>query len=288
MMWRHPAWRWVRSLCVLSLALWLMPGCVNRMFYYPDSHIYRNADTLPVRAQDVFFKSLDGTELHGWYLPSPSSNVIGTVIHFHGNAQNITAHIDFVDWLPLAGFNLFTFDYRGYGRSHGRPSRKGLYMDGVAAVQEAFRLPGVQSNRVFIIGQSLGGATALAVVGRHPELPIQAMVIDSAFISYREIVRDKIREMPLLSLLATPLSYVVIKNDYSPDETLSDIQSALLFMHGTRDEVIPVRQSQLLYDAANEPKKLILIDGGMHISGLYSQQSDIAPQIIQFFTEQLD
>jgi fermentation-respiration switch protein FrsA (DUF1100 family) len=278
--------RWLRNLAVIAALLWLTPGCVNRMFYYPDRVAYRTRDSFQPPAEDVFFPSEDGTLLHGWFVRSTAPVIHGTVVHFHGNAQNLTAHSSFVDWLPAEGFHLFMFDYRGYGKSEGRPSREGLYRDGVAALRHVRTLPGVDTNRIAIVGQSLGGTTALAVAGRHPELAGRALVIDSAFYSYRRIVRDKIELIPLLSLARVPLSYLVISDAYSPVPVIGDIAPIpLLFLHGTADRVIPVEHSRMLHEIASDPKDLIIIEGGRHTSGMMDQRGEIVPRMVSFLIE---
>ncbi len=277
---------WLPKTAFTLVVLMLLPGCVNRMFYYPNRIEYRLPESIGHGARDVFFASEDGTKLHGWFVAATTSNVHGTIVHFHGNAQNLTAHSSFVEWLPAEGFNVFLFDYRGYGKSEGRPSREGLFKDGVAALREVRRIPEVNTNRIAIIGQSLGGTTALAIAGRHPELRGQALIIDSAFYSYRSIVRDKIRQIPLLSLLRVPLSYLLVSNALSPEDSLSEIAPVpILFLHGTADLVIPHHQSEMLYAAAREPKELILIPGGSHIDGMYDPHNGIRPQIVTFLKQ---
>lgn len=235
------------------------------------------------------FESLDGTRLHGWFVEAATTNVLGTVVHFHGNAQNLTAHSSFVEWLPAAGYQLFMFDYRGYGKSAGRPSRRGLFEDGVAVLRYVRTLPEVDTNRIVILGQSLGGTTSMAVAGRHPELAGQAMIMDSAFYSYRRIVRDKIALIPILSLLRVPLSWVVISDAYSPAPTLPNISpTPILFIHGTADMVIPVHHAHRLYERAAEPRDILIIEGGKHISGFYAQRADVVPYVLSFMSNALN
>ncbi|HMO49799.1 MAG TPA: alpha/beta hydrolase [Kiritimatiellia bacterium] len=277
------------KLVVIAIALFLLPGCVNRMFYHPNRIEYRTAEQMPGPTRDVCFTSADGTPLHGWFVASPVSNALGTVVHFHGNAQNLTAHSGFVDWLPAEGFHLFLFDYRGYGRSAGRPSRRGLVEDGIAALQEVRRQPEVDTNRIVIIGQSLGGTVALAAVGVQPDLRPQAMIIDSTFYSYRRIVRDKIALIPLLSWFRWPLSHALIGDRYSPADFIADLSpTPVLFLHGTADFVIPHHHSEWLYERAGEPKELIIIQGGEHCSGMVQQRAEIAPRIRDFMIEALN
>ena len=127
------------------------------------------------------------------------------MIHFHGNAQNMTAHFGFVSWLPALGFNLFVFDYRGYGTSAGTPNRRGVYEDSLAALDYIAARPDIDHNRLLVLGQSLGGANAVAAVGSRPIAGIRAVVVDSAFAAYQDIVRDKMAAIPLLSFFRTPL-----------------------------------------------------------------------------------
>ena len=268
--------------------LWAAPGCVNRLFYHPNSIAYRSPESMGAPVTEHYFESLDGTKLHGWFVEAATTNVLGTVVHFHGNAQNLTAHSTFVEWLPASGYQVFMFDYRGYGKSEGRPSRKGLFQDGVAVLHYVRTLPQVDTNRVVILGQSLGGTTAMAVAGRHPELAGQAMIIDSAFYSYRRIVRDKIALIPLLSLLRVPLSWVVISDAYGPSPTLPNISpTPILFMHGTADQVIPVHHAHMLYKRAADPRDILIIEGGQHISGFYAQRADTVPYALAFLSNAL-
>jgi hypothetical protein len=118
----------------LLIMLALSSGCASLYLYYPDHQIYQTPEQVGLKFEEINFTSRDGTPLTGWFVPA-KGKVIGTVIHFHGNAQNMTAHFSFVDWLPPEGFNVFMFDYRGYGRSGGSPQRQGIHEDCVAAIK---------------------------------------------------------------------------------------------------------------------------------------------------------
>lgn len=245
-----------------------MSGCVDKMFYYPDRKVHGSPADTGLAFLEVRFQSLDGTALSGWFVPSRGA-ATGTVIHLHGNAQNMSAHFSFVDWLPARGFNVFAFDYRGYGASGGKPERRGVYEDTLAAIEHVLARPDVDPARVVVVGQSLGGANALAVLGREGTRGVKAVVADSAFFSYRSIVNDKIGAMPGLSALRGPLSRLVIGNDYSPGEVVDRIAPVpLLFLHGTADGVIPASHSQRLYDRAWEPKTLWLVPGAGHTEAI--------------------
>jgi fermentation-respiration switch protein FrsA (DUF1100 family) len=269
---------------VLLLLLMLSSGCASRFLYYPDHRVYQTPQQIGLKFEEVNFASSDGTKLTGWFIPA-IGKAIGTIIHFHGNAQNMTAHFSFVDWLPAEGFNVFTFDYRGYGRSAGTPDRQGVYDDCVAAIKYVQTRPDVDPNSLLILGQSLGGANALAVLGENDFKGVRAVAIDSTFYSYRSIVRDKIAEMPILWLAKWPLSFLVIGNGHSPGLVVQNIAPIpLLLVHGTSDQVIPYHHAQELLEKAREPKQLWTIEGANHTEAFTLYGDFYRKRLVQFFT----
>jgi alpha-beta hydrolase superfamily lysophospholipase len=94
------------------------------MFYYPSRAVFSTPESLSLDVQEVRFTSRDGTPLHGWFCRA-QGRARGTVIHFHGNAENLTSHVHFVKWLPARGYHLFVWDYRGYGKSGGENVPRG-------------------------------------------------------------------------------------------------------------------------------------------------------------------
>ena len=259
--------RWILVTLAGTVAM-LCTGCANGFFYYPTKKVYQTPTTRSLKYEEVSFTSADGTRLSGWFIPAVS-NARGTVIHFHGNAQNMTAHFSFADWIPGAGYNLFEFDYRGYGKSEGRISRRGVYEDSVAAIRYVQSRPDVDADKILIFGQSLGGANAIAAVGNNDFKGIRAIVIDSSFYSYRRIVRDKIAAIPILSLLRWPLSYLVVGNGYSPADYVARLPRVpIVFIHGTADQVVPYTHSVDLYELANPPKSLWMVPDGDHTEAL--------------------
>src|ERR1051325_11044653 len=154
----------------LALALACLTGCVQGAFYHPDRVLYDTPARLGLKYEQVTFASQDGTRLVGWFIPARGyadpKRAKGTVVHFHGNAQNLSAHWQFVDWLPQRGFNLFVFDYRGYGASQGSPEPKGVFEDSLAALDYVRARPDVDPERLLALGQSLGGTNAIAAGGQ--------------------------------------------------------------------------------------------------------------------------
>ncbi|MCE9615618.1 MAG: alpha/beta hydrolase [Lentisphaerae bacterium] len=272
---------------MVACALLLGAGCANGVFYQPNHKVYQTPASRGLAYEAVTFTSADGTPLSGWFIPAVGPP-IGTVIHFHGNAQNMTAHFSFVGWLPAAGFNVFVFDYRGYGQSGGKPERRGVYADGVAAIRYVAGRPDVDPQRLVVFAQSLGGANAIAVLARHPFPGVRAAAIESSFSSYRGIARDKIALIPVLSWVRWPLSFLVVGNAYSPDALVDRLPPIpLLFIHGTDDVVVPYRHSEILFARAHEPKTLWTVEHGRHTEAFMRFGSRYREPLVAFFAQAL-
>jgi fermentation-respiration switch protein FrsA (DUF1100 family) len=278
----------IRRMMLMAPLMLVLTGCVGNLFYQPDRRVYQTPADKGLAYEEVTFRSADGTKLSGWFIPA-IGKPHGTVIHFHGNAQNMTAHFSFVDWLPAAGFNLFTFDYRGYGKSEGVPERAAILADGKAALNYLRLRPDIDADSLLVLGQSLGGTNAIAIVGGGDNRGVRAMAIDSTFYSYRSIVRDKIGEIPVLSLLKWPLSLLVIGNNYSSGSVVDNVSPIpVVFIHGTGDNVIPYHHSVWLYEKAKEPKQLWTVNGGVHTQALAYAGSPFRRRLIEFYLRSLE
>lgn len=274
-------------LAVCVAALLSATGCAGRLFYFPDARVYDTPRRLHLAYEDVQFASTDGTRLHGWFLPA-GGKPLGTVVHFHGNAQNLSAHFAYVSWLPEQGFNLFVFDYRGYGQSEGEPTHRGIYEDGLAALRYVQSRPDVDAARVLVLGQSLGGAVALAVLGREDVEGVRAVAVESAFYSRASIVRDKIALLPVLWLFKWPLSGLVVDNRGGAGTAVADISPVpVLFIHGTDDQVVPFHHAEWLHRRAREPKQLWAVDGAGHTEAFILHGETYRPALAYFFREAL-
>ena len=158
--------------------------------------------------------------------------------------------------LPTEGYNVFLFDYRGYGQSGGTPSQQGLFDDGNAALDYVRTRSDVDKEKLLVFGQSLGGTNAIAVVGAGNKAGVRAVAIESTFASYSKIGNDKI---PFTGSL-------LLRNTYAAERYVAQIAPIpILFLHGTADQVIAPKHSQILYVLAGEPKRLVLLEGGTHL-----------------------
>ncbi len=239
-------------------------GC-SSLFFYPQKQLVDNPFVREFNPQDIFFKTHEGLTLHGWFFKAPAPR--GTILVLHGNAENLSTHVNGVLWLVKEGFNLFIFDYRGYGRSEGKPGIPGIHLDAEAALETALALSDDDDTGVIVLGQSLGGAVAVHTVANFSRKNrIRALVVESAFSSYRRIAREKLSGFFLTWPFQYPLS-LLFRDDYSPVRWIGGVAPVpVLIIHGERDPVVPARHGRVLYDAAAEPREFWLTKTPGHIA----------------------
>ena len=243
------------------LMLSVLTGCIERMFFYPDSNNYGNPKSLGLVHDDLFFAAPDGARLHGWFIKARGP-AKGTVLHLHGNAANIGNHLPLVAWLPEQGFNVLMFDYRGFGRSQGRPTLDGVVQDARAALAALRARPDVDPTRIVVYGHSLGGATALRLLAED-RAGVRLGIIESAFDRYQGIAREA-AGAGLRTVLA-PLIAGLPGETSDPIAMLAQIDVPLVFIHGSDDRVIPLAHGERLFAAAREPKRWIGVPGAGHM-----------------------
>ena len=249
---------------------------IEGMFFYPDRVEYSRPADYGLQHESVTITTADGSRLHGWWLPA-QGDAKGTVLHLHGNAANISNHLPLAAWLPPAGFNVLMIDYRGFGRSEGKPTLDGVLDDAHAALKYLRTRRDVDPQRLVVFGQSIGGATALRLLAAD-SVGVKLAIIDSAFASYRGIARDaaigSVVLAPFLPL-ALPLLPAAAKD---PLTALAHITLPLVFVLGSADAVIPHKHTEQLYAAAREPKELIRADGADHMEAI--MRSDVRARVL--------
>lgn len=238
---------------------------IERQFFYPDRTVYSWPAQFGLAVQDVWIPGPEpGPGLHGWWLPAPGQ-ALGTVLHLHGNAGNISTHLPLVAWLPPAGFNLLTIDYRGFGQSPGTPTLDGLVADGAAALAWLRREQPEQARRLVVLGQSLGGATASRLVAADSD-GVRLLVLDCAFASYRGIASDAVRGTWLAALAPAALR-ALPGPERDPVTAIAQLKVPLLVVHSIDDTVVPLAHGRALFDAAPEPKRLLEVSNTPHVDG---------------------
>lgn len=267
---------------ILALTL---NGCSGVLFQ-PMKTLIRTPADIGLQYEDINFNNDDGTQLHGWFLPAIGS-AQGTILLLHGNAENISTHIGSVHWLPERGFNVFLFDYRGYGQSSGNTSITGSHQDINSALRWLLNKPGIDPRRIIVLGQSLGGALgSYALIQSGLSKKIRLLILDSTFANYQQIAREKFSDFWLTWPFQYPLSWT-LPGDYNPIDVIDSYSpTPVLIIHGERDDIVPIHHGQQLFEAAREPKTFWLIPGAGHISSL--RQPEVRNKLVDYLKQLLD
>jgi uncharacterized protein len=228
----------------------LIRSVLNSLLYFPSRAFLETPADYELPFRDLAIETEDGQRLHGWWVEAEGDS-LGHVLLCHGNAGNVGDRALHAKLLAAAGFDVLVFDYRGYGRSSGRPDEQGTYRDARAARAALLREPGVDSSRLVYLGESLGGAVALALALEHPP---HALVLQSTFTGIRDMAR---LHYPVIPAVLVPDAYPSLR-------LISQLRAPLLVVHGERDEIVPPSHARALFEAAPEPKRLHVLRGAGH------------------------
>lgn len=249
--------RFLRSVVIalaVAVAFWMivLTFFEEKFIYFPSPYPEGLYHAVPrsLHVQDHWFTAEDGVRLHAWFVPRDSS--VATLVMSHGNAGNLSHRVDLLMRLKSAGFSIFIYDYRGYGRSEGTPSEDGIYLDGRAAFDYAGTIPGVSADRLVLFGTSLGSAVAVDVAThRQPA----ALILETPFTSARDMAAALYPYLPVRYVLRTK---------FESDRKILSLSLPLLVIHGTEDSIVPIGLGRKLYDAARGPKEFYEIPGAGH------------------------
>ncbi len=196
---------------------------------------------------------MDKGDLSAWWVSADKQNA-PTLLYLHGNYRNIGNNVEHTLRLHNSGYNVLLVDYRGFGQSTGgKPSEIKVYADAEAAWQYLLRQRGIKPQQVFIYGHSLGGAIAIDLAIHHPEAA--GLITESTFTSMQAMGSLEYGFLPVGLLL---------NQRFDSLKKITRLKIPLLMIHGTWDKKVPVSMARELYDAAPQPKQLVLIEGGEH------------------------
>lgn len=236
------------------LALGLVTGSLmwsrllDRAIFQPTPGVDVRPGDLGIDAEELSLRAEDGVQLHAFYLPSPASRAI---LFLHGNAGNASHRLPNAAQLAQLGADVLLLDYRGYGRSQGRPSEDGVYADARAALAYLLEERGFPEDRVVLFGRSLGGAVAVDLA---QDRALAGVILESTFPSAASVAR-----LSLGRLVAA-----LVGDRFASDRKIARLHSPLLVLHGDRDRVIPFALGRRLYALAPEPKEFAIVAGAGH------------------------
>lgn len=218
----------------------------NVRFIIPDSLV-----------ESVILKS-DGKSIYGFFVRGNPDSVVNntvTILYCEGKDENMNRYWVRVEYLWEMGFNVFIFDYQGYGMSEGSASGDALFCDGRAALAYVRSRSDIDTTYIVYYGFSLGAfiTVYLAADIDHPA----ATIVEAAPASATALLRDS-------GLLNLTGSYVV-DADFDNENRIADIDSPLFMMHGLADDFVVLdRHFPLIWDNAVEPKEYLWVENAGH------------------------
>jgi uncharacterized protein len=261
-------WFWPLRIALYVLAVYIM----LRWFEYKQIYLpSRRMDVAPGQLgrpfEDVFLPVENGRRVNAWYFPA-SNTASPVMLVCHGNAGNISHRLDLASLLLEAGAGVLLLDYRGYGRSDGKPGEENTYRDAQAAYHWLVG-KGVAGTNVIAFGESLGGGVACELAVREK---LGGLILQSTFTSMTDLGAELFPWLPV-RLIST------IK--YNTRAKLPNVRVPVLILHSRRDDLIAFHHAEENFAAANPPKYLREISGG-HNDALWSSRPAMLVAIKEF------
>lgn len=256
--------RWaIAAVCFIGLLYYF----ANRAIYYPSKYPEGLWDTQRLAGgSDAWIETSDGVKIHGWWVPRDGSRWV--TLFLHGNAGNITNRTPRAQDIIAAGSSVLMLDYRGYGKSSGRPSEQGLYRDSEAGYIYLLG-KGYRPEQIILHGESLGTAVAIDLASRRP---CAALILEAPFSSASEVAGTVV---PFLGPL--------LVRSFNSLPKVRWIRAPKFFMQGDRDEVVPLRLGQKLFAAAPGPKTFWIVPGAGHNDILETAGAEYRRRLSAFY-----
>jgi uncharacterized protein len=236
----------------------------------------KNRDTInqDYFIESVIFKSANGNNLNGWLLKPKNQKPTITILHFHGNSGFILSQYQAMTPMLKYGFQVFVFDYSGFGFSDGKATRDNVLIDGNSALTYIKNRDDVKNTKIVIYGQSLGGNLS-AAVAQQRQSDIDALVIEGAFSSHKDIA----------ARTAGIFGRLLVSEKYSAIKSIKQYKKPVLIIHSNQDEIIPFKLGKKIFDNANTPKEFYEIKN-CHICGTDFYADSISLKILNMLNQQ--
>jgi hypothetical protein len=249
----------VLAIAYLAACLYLLLR-QNRFIFKPPSAIRATPTSFNLDYEDVWLPvstaSGKTTQVHGWWIPGPTPQA-NVWVYLHGNGSNVGDEVKRAFYFHQLGFATFLFDYRGYGRSIDKfPTESSVYKDVETVWNYLTQTRKIPPEQIFLYGHSLGGAIAMEMAQRHPD--IAGLAVEGTFTSMQSMVAHLYRQFGIFPVR------LLLHQRFDSLNKVRSLQMPILFIHGTADGLIPAHMSQILFEAASEPKKLVLVPEAGH------------------------
>lgn len=238
----------------------------KRGIFFPSWTIEATPAAAGLEFENVFFPTQDGQKLNGWFVPGSANSKV--ILFLHGNAGNISHRLEQLVLFNKLRLSVFIIDYRGYGKSTGRPSEKGIYRDAYTAYQYLISQKKLKPEEIILYGESLGSQAAIDLANKEK---VAAIIAEGTFSSASDMAHSR---YPFLPTIFLSIRFDALNK-------IKKINCPLLIIHSRDDEVVPFRLGKKLFDAALEPKEFIALSGG-HNEAVYLSQEPFINALKKF------
>jgi len=255
-------WGIARAILIgLLLVILLLRVFEDRFIFFPEPS--RPSELTPeqagVKVEEVFITTDDGVRLHAWFAAAEGAS--RTILYFHGNAGNLSLRLANIGWLQELPANVLAVDYRGYGKSEGKPTEAGVYRDAEAAYDYLARERKIPPEQLVVLGQSLGTAVAVDLASKRQ---VSALILEAGFPSAKRVAQQA---------MGLPGLGWIIRARFDSAAKLKSVRTPVLVAHCRKDSVMPFVLGEELYAAANPPKQFVVYPDDCH-EPLYTADPD--------------
>lgn len=268
-----------QSILFIVVTSWLLLAVLlyfyqPKLIFFPHREIEATPALISLDYEELTLTTSDGIAINAWWIPHPAARA--SVLFLHGNAGNISHRLDSVQIFHDLGLSVLIIDYRGYGKSTGKPSEQGSYLDAEAAWHYLIEDKKIDQDKIIIFGRSLGGAVASWLAEKYTPA---GLIMESSFTSIADIGRYYYPYLPT-SLLA--------RIKYASIDRIQNIKSPILIIHSKEDEIIPYSHAEQLFTEAVKEKttqKTFMDINGSHNGGFMLSGEKYSEGLDQFIDD---
>lgn len=237
---------WIKRITLAGLLLYVVVAAAaffgqrKALYFPPNMYHTPPADMTEIRTRAGHL---------GWHSPAKPGRP--TVMVFHGNASSIDSNLHIFRDLQAQGYGVWSAGYPGYPGTEGRPTQSNLV---AAAIDQYEHLSNIGTDNIVFYGTSLGSGVAAQLAAKHPP---QLLILDAPFNSVLDMAQTQVPFLP---------TRILLKDRWQSDEALENLETPLMWIHGTADNIIPLSQGQKLYEAYKGPKSAHIFTGASHIN----------------------
>ena len=229
----------------------------HRSLYFPFRAINATPEDIGLAYEDINIVTADGIRLSAWFIPSEESRAV--LLFCHGNGGNISHRLEKISILNRLRLDILIFDYRGYGKSSGRPSEDGLYIDAEAVYDHMVNERSLPPKKIIGYGESLGSPVVIDLALKKK---MAGIIIEEAFTSVRDMAKEHFPFMPAF----------LLKSGYNSLGKIKNVQIPKLVLHSINDEIVPFKHGEMIFERASEPKGFIELRGGHNDAFIVSRE----------------